>query len=279
MQNPNCNLDFLATNKIAQFDGRVSLFAKNLDTGAAYGIGEDTRVTTASTIKTAIMVGAHAEVAAGRASWSDPLTMADSMKASGSGVLMELDGGLVVTLRGAVNLMMVVSDNTATNLVLDHISADAVNKQLDSMGISEIRSLRKVGGGGEATAFHAPENAGFGIGVATPRGMVRLLEMIHRGEAVGPAECAEMVALMKRRQHGSSIGRCLEDVKIAGKGGALDRLRSDMGIVYSPNGPIAISMTCDELPRTIWSDDNPAYLLMSALSELLIVGLGQPPKN
>jgi beta-lactamase class A len=205
-------LDSQVAALTADFEGRISLSAKNLETGAAFGLGEDTRVQTASTIKVAIMAAAHAEVGAGRAAWDDVLTLTEAGKAYGAGVLREMDDGLRLTLRDAVNLMIVISDNTATNLVLDRITCNTVNDHLDALGLPAIRSLRWVGGGGESRAFHAPENEGFGLGVATPRAMVRLLEMLNRGQVVSPESSAEMIALLKRQQAHYGIGRGLEGV-------------------------------------------------------------------
>ena len=119
---------------IASFKGKVSLFAKNLDTGETYALNADDRVRTASTIKIAVMVEAFARVAEGKARWTDELVLTKEKKISGSGILQELSDGLHLTLRDGVNLMMLVSDNTATNLVLDVLTTDAVNARMDTLG-------------------------------------------------------------------------------------------------------------------------------------------------
>src|SRR5204862_1932748 len=108
-------LDARVRAEVAQFKGKVSLFARNLETGASYSFGGDNRVRTASTIKVAIMVEAFARVAERKAKWNDELVLTDPKKVPGSGVLQELSEGLRLTLRDAVTLMMIVSDNTATN--------------------------------------------------------------------------------------------------------------------------------------------------------------------
>ena len=79
---------------------------------------------------------------------------------------------------------------------------------------------------------------------------------------------------MKREQVHFAIGRTL-DVPMATKYGALDHLRSAIGIIYSKKGRIAMAITCDDMPDVNWSVDNPAYLLMSRLSVILIDGLGR----
>ena len=79
-----------------------------------------------------------------------------------------------------------------------------------------------------------------------------------------------MIDLMKREQVRYAIGRSLWNVPMASKYGALDRLRSSIAIIYSKKGRIAIAISCDDMPEAMWSIDNPAYLLMSELSNILV---------
>jgi hypothetical protein len=85
----------------------------------------------------------------------------------------------------------------------------------------------------------------------------------------------EMIDLMKREQGRNAIGRSQSEVPMASKFGALDKLRSAVGILYTKKGKIAMAISCDDMPETMWSVDNPAYLLMSRLSEVLVEGLGK----
>jgi beta-lactamase class A len=268
-------LDEKVKAEVSRFRGRVSLFARNLDTGAEYSFGGDDRVRTASTIKIAVMVEAFARVAEGRAKWSDELVLTKEKKVSGSGILPELSDGLRVSLRDAVNLMMILSDNTATNLVLDLLTADAVNARMEALGLKETRLMRKVFGGGESAEGKLEASKRFGLGRTTPREMVTLMEKLERGEVVGPAASKEMLELMKREQGRNGIWRGLWQVPMATKSGALDALRADVGIIYHPRGRIALAVTCDDAPAVEWTPDNPAFLLMSRLSELVLDGLGK----
>jgi len=193
---------------------------------------------------------------------------------SGSGVLQELADGLRLTLRDCVSLMMVVSDNTATNMVLDYLTTDAVNARMNSLGFKDTRIMRRVGSGGESKEGKEPDNKRFGLGATTPHEMVQILEKLDRGEIISKEASREMIDLMKREQVRYAIGRTIPDVPMASKYGALDHLRSCNAIVYSERGKIAIGITVDEMPDVDWSVDNPGYLLMSRLSMILIDGLG-----
>jgi len=220
------------------------------------------------------MIEAFARVNEGKAHWTDELVLTKDKKVSGSGILTELSDGLHLTLRDAVTLMMLLSDNTATNLVLDVLTTDAVNARMEALGMKNIKILRKIGSGGDSLAGKDPENKKFGLGFATPREMVLLMEKLERGEVINPSTSKEMIELMKREQGRNAIGRSLPDLPMASKYGALDRLRSAVGIIYAKKGKIAIAITCDDMPEVIWSVDNPGYILMSHLSEMLVTELG-----
>jgi beta-lactamase class A len=268
------SLDTRVRAEVAQFKGKVSLFAKNLDTGAVYQLGADDRVATASTIKMAVMVEAFARVTEGKVKWTDELLLTKEKKVGGSGILNEFADGLHPSFRDAVTLMMIMSDNTATNLVIDVLTADAINARMASLGFKETRLMRRVFGGGESLEGKKEENKIFGLGRSTPREMVALLEKLKRGEVVSAAASKEMLELMKREQGTNGLWREEWRVPKATKSGALDALRSNLGIIYHPRGRIAISVTCSELPEQNWTVDNPALLLMSRLSEILVDGLG-----
>ncbi len=267
------SLDQRVRAEITPFKGKVSLFARNLDTGQEYSFNGDQRVPTASTIKIAVMIEAFARVAEGHAKWTDEVVLTKAARYGGSGVLQELSDGLHLTLRDCVNLMMVVSDNTATNLVLDYLTTDAVNARINSLGFKDTRIMRRVGGGGESKEGKIADNKRFGLGATTPHEMVQILDKLNRGEIVSAAVSKEMLDLMKREQVRYAIGRTTPDVPMASKYGALDHLRSCLAIVYSKRGKIAMAITVDEMPQVNWSVDNPGYLLMSQLSGIVLDGL------
>ncbi len=271
-QAPNAppSLDAQMRAEITPFKGKVSVFAKNLDTGQTYTYSGDERVPTASTIKVAVMIEVFARVSEGRAKWTDQLVLTKAARYGGSGVLPELGDGLRLTLRDCVNLMMVVSDNTATNMVLDYLTTDSVNARMSSLGFKATRIMRRIGGGGESREGKDPDNKRFGLGTTTPHEMVQILERLDRGNIVSSATSKEMIELMKREQVRYAIARTAWDVPMASKYGALDRLRSCVALVYAKRGKIAIAITVDDMPEANWSVDNPGYLLMARLSAILI---------
>lgn len=265
--------------EVAQFKGKVSLFAKNLDTGATFSLAGDEPLQTASTIKVAVMIEAFARVAEGKAKWTDELVLTKEKKVGGSGILFEFSDGLRLTLRDATTLMMLLSDNTATNLVIDTFGADAVNARMEALGLKETRLMRRVFGGGESVEGKKPESKRFGLGRTSAREMVMLMEKLERGEIVSAAVSREMIDLMKREQGTNGIWRHQWRVPKATKSGALDALRSNVGIIYHPRGRIALAITAHEMQEPSWTVDNPALLLMNRLSEIVIEELGSKPPS
>ncbi len=270
------SIDKKIHERLAGFGGEVSIFAKNLNSGATYGLNPDRRVSTASTIKVPILIAVYAAVQEGRAKWTDTSRLTKDVKAGGSGVLQEMAEG-DYRLEDLVRYMILLSDNTATNLVLDHVNGDAVNATMEKLGLKDTRSLRKILQGSKAAGVSAAgrdaKNAGFGIGVSTPREMVSLLERLDRGEIVSKEASAAILDLMKKQMWRDGMPRHFADVDVADKPGALDHLRSDVGIVFAKDAPIAIAITCADMPKPDWSPDNPGYLTIADVTKILVDGL------
>ncbi|MGD0580121.1 MAG: serine hydrolase [Bryobacteraceae bacterium] len=266
--------------RLAGFAGQVFLYARNLDTGAEFGLQPDERVRTASTIKLPVLCALFDLAAQGKVHWDEKLTLRDEDKVTGSGVLHELSAGVQLSLRDLSHLMIVVSDNTATNLILDRITCDAVNAYLEKIGMRVTRSLRQIRGdakqlkpaAGFSKAGLLAENQRYGIGVSTPREMAWLLEQLVLGRIVSADASKEILAILKRQQFKDGIGRRRAD-DVASKSGALDALRSDVGIVSMPHARIAIAATVDAMPKVDYSPDNAGNILIADLTDVLLAGL------
>jgi beta-lactamase class A len=276
------NLDDAVRLRIRDFKGKVSLYAKDLQTGKTYSLLGDQPVRTASTIKLAIMAECFAEAAEGKLDLNERLKLTADEKVSGSGILQELSNGDEMPIRDMIDLMIVLSDNTATNLILNRIGGNAVNARMAQLGLEQTRVMRKIlsdrsdlkpTASGITTEGAKPENKKWGLGRSSPLEMVTLLEKIYRGTLVNRAVSDEMLAILKRQRDHNGLGRDMKDVTVANKSGALDALRSDVGIIYAAGGPIAMAVTVDDMPESNWSPDNPGELLVAQLSEIVVEGL------
>src|SRR5438093_4608831 len=124
------NLQQQLNNMARRFHGKVAVYAINMKTGDTVSIDPDQPVATASVIKLPVMVETYVQVRAGNRSLSEKLQLTKENQVPGYGVLSQLQPGLEITLRDAVVLMMDVSDNTATNMVIDRVTIPAVNKRM-----------------------------------------------------------------------------------------------------------------------------------------------------
>jgi beta-lactamase class A len=258
--------------------GSVSLYAKNLDTGSTYSLHGDEPVMTASTIKLPIMVELFAEAEAGKLDWNQKLILTEQDKVAGSGVLSELSAGDALPIRDLMHLMIVVSDNTATNMILDRIGGDAVNARMAQLGLHQTAVMHKIMGAKFPTEEgRKPGNDRWGIGRSSPQDMVAILEKLYRGELVSKAASAEMITVLKRQRDHDGAGRDMNGTVIASKSGALDHLRSDVAIIYATRGAVAMAVTVKDIPVVDYGADNPGDLLISRLSEILVEGLTATP--
>ncbi len=274
----------IAVFQKAHSGSQVWIAAKNLDTGSYFGLGAREKVRTASTIKLPIMCAVYQLANQGKLRMDEQLVLRDQDKISGSGIIREFGDGTRLTVRDLVHVMIVVSDNTATNLLLDRISADYVNECLDEWGYPDTRSMRKVRGdrnqlkaaAGHSKAGRLPENQRFGLGSSTPHDMIAILEKLERGEIVSGEASREMIAILARQQLKEGIGRRVNArLRVASKSGALDALRADVGIVYGPNGRIAIAITVDNMPKIDYSFDNAGNILIADLTDTLLTMLAR----
>ena len=273
------DLEAALEKRIATGPGKVFLAAKNLKTGQSIQIRGAEKVRTASTIKLPVLVDLYALAAEQKISLDEELVMKQADVVSGSGVLRELSVGTKLKLRDAANLMIVVSDNTATNICIGRIGADSVNARMDTLGLPGTRLMRKVrGDGNQLSAPQGWSKAGllesnkqYGLGSTTSLEMISLLGMIEAGKLPGSAE---MLSILKRQQYNDGLGRKLAGLIVANKTGALDHLRSDVGIVYTKGGPIAIAITVEDIPEIDYGEDNPGLLMIADLAKIISAALG-----
>ena len=276
---PAADLDSQLQAAIQPFPGNVSVYAKNLNTGAAYSLHGDEPVQTASTIKLPIMVELFAQAAQGKLDWNQKLTLNQEDIVPGSGVLNEMSAGDTFTIRDLMHLMIVVSDNTATNLLLDRIGGDPVNARMAQLGLTQTAAMKKImRPEGFSVEGKKEANASWGIGRSSPHDMVQLLDKLYHGELVSKAASDEMLQVLKRQRDHNGVGRDMAGLDIASKSGALDHLRSDVAILYTSNGPVAMAVTVSNIPVVDYGPDNAGNLLISRLSGILVSALAPPPK-
>lgn len=246
--------------------GRLAFACHDLQTDQQLLYRADECVATASVIKLPILVHIALAAADGELDWAEQLALTDAVKVQGTGVLKELSAGLRLSVYDLCVLMTAVSDNTATNMLIDHVGIEAVNARMAALGLPETRLLRR------AFTADTPASRPFGLGVTTPREQVTLLARIARRQ-LDPAPGAEKVlALLAMQQDRAAIPRLLpEGWRYAGKTGSNPDLRADVGILVGPDGQqLALAAFCNALPTVDWSVDNAGLLAIARLARRLV---------
>jgi len=271
---------------IAQaFHGVLGVAAIDLSAGVpreVVAVNADTRFPTASTIKTAVMIEAYHQVAEGRVSFDTPLTLRKADAVGGSGVLRDMHDGLTLTVGDAVQLMIGLSDNTATNLLIGRLGTANVNRRLDAYGLTNTRLFRPTFRDGRPDVLPDLERE-FGLGMTTPREMARLMALIASGRALDAAASEAMLATLRRQQDRAMIPRLLtadgveignktgtDQEKQPGPRGVKGQVRADAGIVTGPKGlRYAVAIYARQIEDARWTIENDALTTGARISKLI----------
>lgn len=261
------------TEVVRGFGGKLHFAAEDLKTGRRMSFQADEPVQTASVIKFPIMVEVFAQVREGRLEMDRKLRYQESGKVPGAGILQDLTPGMEVSVRDAVVLMIALSDNTATNMLIDQVGVDEVNRRIHGLGLPGTWLNRKV----YLPDSHPvpPERARFGLGVTTASEMLALLVKLYRRELVDAAASEEMIGILRKQRDLEQIPRLLagpdwEGVTFAHKTGALNQVRNDVGLVFTPWGDYALSLFAQQSPDQRWTPENEAGKTLARLAEAIV---------
>lgn len=189
----------------------------------------------ASTIKIAIMVALFQAIDRGELSLDDPYVLQSEDKVPGSGVLQHLHDGIELTLGDVVYLMMSISDNPATNILIDRLGFDAVNSAMRDIGLERSVLGRKMMG--------RPAIDGERENHATPNDLAKLVSAILDGTVATASSTEAMISLLERQQNARRIGRFVpKDTRWGSKTGSYDTVVNDAGFVMLDRGPMVIAV-------------------------------------
>lgn len=231
-------------DKIKQFintqQGNVSVFVKNLRTNQVIKINEKKVFPSASTIKLVIMSELLNKVNEGLLNLEDTIVLKEDMKTGGDGVLKELNYGHRFTLREIMTLMVIISDNMATNILIDLLGMADINKIIVKLGLENTRLQRKMMD--SLAVREGREN------FITSEDAAYLLELIYDGKCVSREYSDLMLEVLKKQQVRGRLDLYLpEEIMVAHKTGDLDNLEHDVGIVYLPDVEYIICVLTNEV--------------------------------
>jgi beta-lactamase class A len=267
---------------VKAFRGQMGVAAIDLRTGETIAINADTRFPTASTIKTAVMIEAWQQIADGTLTADSTIPLRDKDKVGGAGVLRGLHDGLPLTIADLIHLMIALSDNTATNMLIARLGTARVNARLDSYGLHDTRLFRPTFRDGHSDVLPELERE-FGLGMTTPREMAKLMAVIAEGKAVNKTASEAMLDTLRRQQDRAMIPRLIaneNDVQVGNKTGTDEEkhadangvrrhVRADAAIVTGPNLRYVIAIYARQIEDTRWGVENDALVTGARISRMI----------
>lgn len=228
---------------IEKLKGHPAVAIKNLVTGEYFSYNADEIYPAASVIKLPLLVGLFKKVAEGRISLEQrfPLVQAekDLVGTAGSGILQDLDNGLELTVNDLAVLAITVSDNIATNMLIDLVGMDYVNEAMNELGLTSIRMITKIGNYAAMAQGHDNK--------INAREMVRLLELLYHGAVVNPSVSEKILRILKRQKFSHIAALLPLGTEVASKSGSLKGIRHDVGLVWLPQGAFALAVLTKDL--------------------------------
>lgn len=242
-------------HRMEHIPGHTGFYYMNLVTGAEFGVREDEVFGAASVIKLPLYMHILAESAAGHTSMDEKLTITQMDKVPICGALTLFTDDVQTDIRTLCRLMISISDNTATNKLIEYSTLPGVQDGFKRLGLEKTRLTRKLF---DRTASRAGLQ-----NVICPREIGNLLAILYRGEFISQEVCKEAIDTLLLQQVGHKLnGRICGEIAIAHKTGEDDRLSNDVGIVYAPQ-PFVICFTGHDTDVYLWEDliRNAAYEL------------------
>ena len=268
----------------AAHHGRLAVYARNLRSGQTASLSPDLPVKTASTIKLGILLDAAEQIRAGKATLAEKLVLNHDNQVEGSGVLGELTAPLALTLGDTLTLMVILSDNTATNMAIDRLGLAHIDATLRAAGLKQTWLYKKV--------YVAPsgpmpaDQPQFGLGKTTPREMAAIMERLAEcrlaldGSAALPGDgplCGALLHMLRSQQDRDSLPRYVESLDtsehgsaIGNKAGALDQVRNDVALISTKAGPVVIGAFTFDNADQRWNGDNEGELTLAKVAQAII---------
>ena len=225
------------------------IYVKSLDTGEEIAIDADRQMETMSTIKIPLMVEALEHVKAGKFKLTDKYTFVQADSQPGTGTIQRLDPGAVMTVKDLITMMIIVSDNTATEVLYRMVGGpDAVDRRMDTLGLRKTRALNvpskwfpALRSAPSTEQFYRDGKSPFGM--STAREMGTLLEMMERGTLVDKESSDLMLRIMRAQLYRTRIPRYVTGYTIPHKtGDFLPYVGDDVGVLEAPGRTIVLTV-------------------------------------
>lgn len=257
--------------ELYSYQGTMSIYADDLH-GNIIAIGANERFETASVIKAYILAALYQMVQEGRASLSDEIVYEQSQYVDGSGMLRALGVGARLKVKDTATMMIICSDNIATNMVIDYLGLENINAVVRQLGF-------------ENTVLHNPLHFDQydKLGTTTPQDYGMLLRQMALGELVSPQASAEMLHILRQQHYNTMLTGefppyyldCEETgdeelIWVASKSGSMNACRNDGGIIHTPYGEYVLVLMNKDFHDIIEYNDHPAVRYGAKVSRMFL---------
>ena len=269
MTDPRLTLEERIEAELKSYDGTMGLYIDDLK-GNIITRFPDEKFETASTIKVYILAALFDAIAQGKASLHDMLTCEERFWIDGSGILGSLEVGTTLSVKNVATLMIIVSDNIATNMLIDYLGIDNINACIQKLGCKDTVLHNVL----DFAKYHQ-------LGTTTPRDYASMFVRIQNRTLVSPEASEQMWQILSQQHYNSMIVKSLPQFYVdpdnydeqlfwfASKSGSMNACRNDGGIITTPYGSYVIVMLNKDFSDKQYYPDHPATVFGSRVSRLI----------
>lgn len=269
MTDPRLTLEERIEAELKSYDGTMGLYIDDLK-GNVITRFPDEKFETASTIKVYILAALFDAIGQGKASLKDMLTCEERFWIDGSGILGSLEVGTTLSVKNVATLMIIVSDNIATNMLIDYLGIDSINACIQKLGCKDTVLHNVL----DFAKYHQ-------LGTTTPRDYASMFVRIQNRTLVSPEASEQMWQILSQQHYNSMIVKSLPQFYVdpdnydeqlfwfASKSGSMNACRNDGGIITTPYGSYVIVMLNKDFSDKQYYPDHPATVFGSRISRLI----------
>ncbi len=268
---PNMTLEKRIAAELYSYQGKMSVFADDLQ-GHTVEVGADEEFETASTIKVFLLAALYLQAGRGKADLEAEIPYEASQYVDGSGMLRALGVGARLKVRDTATMMIICSDNIATNMLIDYLGLSTINACIRELGFARTKLHNSL-------HFDRYRQ----LGTTTPREYAALFARIAKGQLVSPAASAEMLHILRQQHYNTMLTRdfpqyyldCEETgaeelLWVASKSGSMNACRNDGGIFHTPYGEYVLVLMNKDFHDIIEYNDHPALVYGARVSRMIL---------
>ena len=268
---PNMTLEKRIAAELYSYQGKMSVFADDLQ-GHTVAVDAEEEFETASTIKVFLLAALYLQASRGKADLDAEIRYEASQYVDGSGMLRALGVGAKLKVRDTATLMIICSDNIATNMLIDYLGLDTINACIRELDFARTTLHNAL----HFDRYHT-------LGTTTPREYAALFARIAKGTLVSAGASAEMLHILRQQHYNTMLTRDFpqyyldceetgapEQIWVASKSGSMNACRNDGGIFHTPYGEYVLVLMNKDFHDIIEYNDHPAMVYGARVSRMIL---------